>query len=481
MQDKLAKVVCTIGPASENERTIHEMYLAGMNVARFNFKHGDHKWFEAVIKRIRNVAKKVGEPIAILQDLQGPDIRTGKLKDGQPVELVAEQPFFMTTKVIIGDHNGVSVSLTNLDKHVREGDTVLIDDGSINLMVDRVTKDLMHCVVVKGGPLGQRKGINIPGKRPNIKALHPKDFADIDFGVSQGIEFIAMSFVQSAKDVAALRAYLAKSTNPHALRIKIICKIESMGGIDSLDEIIDAADGIMVARGDMGIEIPLERVPIIQKEIIAKCNALGKPVITATHMLDSMEQNPIPTRAEASDVSNAILDNTDAVMLSGESANGKYPVEAVKTMSRIVKYTEEQIREGSVERRVWDTHNHMDTTEAIAMAAVDLSAGINAKLILTLTVTGRTTRLIAMHRPEVPVVCASMDDLVIRQMMLVNHVMPVYVKVKSKPNFHAMMDEAVTILKQKKILKADDMIVVTVGIHGGNEPGMTNLVIAHKV
>ncbi|HNT29631.1 MAG TPA: pyruvate kinase [bacterium] len=480
MQNKFTKIVCTIGPASESEETINKLYLAGMNVARLNFKHGDYDWFKTVIKRIRAVSKKHGEPIAILQDLQGPDIRTGKLVDGKPVMLEAEKPFFLTSQKIIGSVSGVSISISNLNKHLAEGDKVLIDDGAIELIVERVDRETAHCEVISGGKLGERKGINIPGKRPTLDPLSNKDRQDIAFAIEQKLDFIALSFAQSAADVLALRQELDNSGVDIAKYMQIISKIESVLGLKNFDEILKVSDGIMIARGDLGIELPIEEIPSIQKELIQKCNRAGKPVITATQMLDSMEENPLPTRAEASDVANAVLDNTDALMLSGETANGKYPVGAVLTMAKLVKFTEQKIRDGILQRKenFGDVHS---TTESVAKQACDLAKEVGAKLILTLTTSGTTTRNVSRFRPGIPIKGASPYGMVQRQLLLVHGVAPDCIRVHPDRNFKVMTDEAVEIMKKKDHVVPGDIIIVTAGIKGAYQAGGTNLVYVHTV
>jgi len=480
MQNKLTKVICTIGPASEEEGIINQMYLAGMNVARLNFKHGDYDWFRRVMNSVRKVSANHGEPIAILQDLQGPDIRTGRLHGGEPIKLRAGDPFFLSADKRVGDHNGVSVSLTQLDRHLAEGDRVLIDDGKIEMIVKTVSHKVAHCEITNGGKLGERKGINIPGKRPQVQPLNAKDRHDVAFALKEGVDFIALSFVQSAKDVHALRRLIKKLDPKAAEYIQVISKVESVAGIENFEEILEASDGIMIARGDLGIELPLEEIPAIQKELIQKCNKVGKPVITATQMLDSMQDNPIPTRAEASDVANAVLDNTDALMLSAESASGKYAVQAVLTMSKIIKHTEGKINSGHlIPHRVDEAP--VTIRDSVAKSACDLAQSIGARYIMTLTTKGNSARDAARFRPSVPIIAATPYDHIHRQLLLVNNILPHCIYVAPHKNFKAMLDEAIDKLTKFKKLERGDRIVVTAGIRGADEPGRTNLAMVHTV
>ncbi|MEW9033825.1 MAG: pyruvate kinase, partial [Planifilum fimeticola] len=329
------KIVCTIGPASEELSVLKRLMEAGMNVARLNFSHGSHEEHARRIERIRRAAEETGKTVAILLDTKGPEIRTGDLRDGE-VELKEGETFILTAEPVEGDASRVSVSYAGLPEDVHPGSTILIDDGLIKLTVVEVRGKEIVCRVVNSGLLKNRKGVNVPGVRIQLPGITSKDAEDILFGLERGIDFIAASFVRKKEDVLEIRKLL----EDRGADIPIIAKIENQEGLDNLDSILEVADGLMVARGDLGVEIPAEEVPLVQKRMIRKCNLLGKPVITATQMLDSMQRNPRPTRAEASDVANAILDGTDAIMLSGETAAGKYPVEAVETMARIASRAE---------------------------------------------------------------------------------------------------------------------------------------------
>lgn len=330
------KIVCTIGPSSESLENVKKLILAGMNVARLNFSHGDFEEHGNRIKNIRQACKELNKNVAILLDTKGPEIRTGKL-EVEPIELVQDEYITLTTEEILGNKDRISITYQDLPSDVEPGSTILIDDGLIGLTVIEVSGSEIKCRIVNGGTIKSKKGVNVPGVNISLPGITEKDANDITFGIEQDVDFIAASFVRKASDVLEIRELLAKHNASH---IQIISKIENQQGVDNLDEILEASDGLMVARGDLGVEIPAEEVPLAQKLMITKCNVAGKPVITATQMLDSMQRNPRPTRAEASDVANAIFDGTDAIMLSGETAAGKYPVESVLTMSRIAEKAE---------------------------------------------------------------------------------------------------------------------------------------------
>ena len=329
------KIVCTIGPASENEQTLEKLINAGMNVARLNFSHGDFEEHGNRIKSIRSVAEKLGKNVAILLDTKGPEIRTNNMENGG-IDLEAGQQLIVSMEEVLGTTEKISVTYPELVNDVHVGSKILLDDGLIELEVKQIEKNELYTEVLNNGTLKNKKGVNVPNVSVNLPGITDKDAADIEFGIEQGVDFIAASFVRRVSDVLDIRKLLEKHK---ATDIQIIPKIENREGVDNIDTILEISDGLMVARGDLGVEIPAEEVPLVQKQLIKKCNALGKPVITATQMLDSMQRNPRPTRAEASDVANAILDGTDAIMLSGETAAGSYPVEAVQTMHNIASYT----------------------------------------------------------------------------------------------------------------------------------------------
>jgi pyruvate kinase len=392
-----AKIVCTLGPASSTPEMIQALVMAGMDCARLNFSHGSHEDHAKVARILREVAVRAGRPIAILADLSGPKMRVGRFPGG-PIELVPGRPFVLTAREVPGDQNIVSVTYKPLPRDVRPGDAILLDDGLLKLVVDRVEGEDVHTTVVEGGPLSNNKGLNMPGSALSAPALTEKDKRDADFAVNTlHVDYLALSFVRTADDVRDAQA-LAKGT-------PVIAKIEKPEAVDNLAAILDAADGAMVARGDLGVEMGAERVPLIQKRIIREVNWRGKLVITATQMLDSMMRNPRPTRAEAADVANAVLDGTDAVMLSGETASGTYPVESVKMMDAIVRDVEAahlaDTTRGIAEPKLTD---HWDFASAGARAAALLSFTLPLKAIVTLTRDGRTAALLSEYRPRAPIV-----------------------------------------------------------------------------
>jgi len=417
-QQKRTKIVCTIGPSSRHPEVLEKMIRAGMNVARLNFSHGSHDDHASLIATIREVADRVGEPIALLQDLQGPKIRVGDLPL-EGVMLVKDAEVVFST-----DHSAalpkISVSHAGLHKDVKPGDAILLDDGLLDVRVKEVNGTDIVCVVVTGGLLTSHKGFNLPTASLSIPAITDKDKDDLKFGVSQHVDWVALSFVRTAEDVRELRAFIAQYEKELGIvpehPILIIAKIEKHEALKNMDEIIEAVDGIMVARGDLGVETPAEHVPTAQKELIARCLDAAKPVIVATQMLDSMIRNPRPTRAEVSDVANAVYDGTDAVMLSGESASGKYPIETVETMARIVSEAEVSTREGV------GPHAHVqypkNVRTAISEAAAILAKDVEAKELLVASFTGAMGRVVSRHRPELLLAVATHSDRVRRQLNL---------------------------------------------------------------
>ena len=388
------KIICTIGPASRSPETLERLIEAGMNVCRLNFSHGTHDEHAELIRDIRAVAGRLSVPIAILQDLSGPKIRTGKMGAGE-VMLVKGKKFLLTNRDVPGDEDEVGLTYPDLPFNVRAGDTILLADGAMELKVDAASVTDVHCTVVNGGPLSSNKGINLPGRSINAPILSEKDRADLDFGLAQGVDLIALSFVRTAHDVNTVQKLIREAGKSTPL----IAKIEKFEALDNIDEIIQAADGIMVARGDLGVEIPLDKVPSAQKMIIRKTNASAKPVITATQMLKSMVESPRPTRAEVTDVANAIYDGTDAIMLSEETAMGEYPVEAVQVMTRVAADTEAHFQYEGWARCLGDCDT-VSFKKAVAHAAVDMARDIDAAAIITCTKSGSTTRLVAMFRPS---------------------------------------------------------------------------------
>ncbi|AIQ17159.1 MULTISPECIES: pyruvate kinase [Paenibacillus] len=463
-----SKIVCTIGPASESLENIKKLILAGMNVARLNFSHGDFEEHGNRIKTIRQASKELGKTVAILLDTKGPEIRTGKL-EVEPIELVQDEYLTLTTEEILGDQNRISITYSDLPNDVQVGSTILIDDGLIGLTVVDIQGTEIKTRIVNGGTIKSKKGVNVPGVAISLPGITEKDTNDIVFGIGQDIDFIAASFVRKASDVLEIRALLEKHNASH---IQIISKIENQQGVDNLDEILAASDGLMVARGDLGVEIPAEDVPLAQKLMIEKCNIAGKPVITATQMLDSMQRNPRPTRAEASDVANAIFDGTDAIMLSGETAAGKYPVESVLTMSRIAEKAESALnhREIFMKQQI---AQETTVTEAISQSVAISALDLNAKAIISSTVTGHTARVVSKYRPKSQIIAVTTQERTMRQLALVWGVTPVFGKEATSTD--ELLQTALKGGKDSGLVKAGDLVVITAGIPLGRS-GSTNLV-----
>ncbi|MHB1414720.1 MAG: pyruvate kinase [Chloroflexota bacterium] len=466
------KIVCTIGPASEDEGVLRQMLRAGMNVARLNFSHGDHATHRGYIERLRRIAAEEHVNLAILQDLQGPRLRIGKI-EGDGIDLQAGSRFVLTSRPVVGSSQEVQIEGVDLALEVGPGNTILIDDGQIELSVVGTTDTDVVCQVVIGGQLRSRKGINVPGVTLSIPTITKKDTEDLAFGAQQDVDFVAMSFVRAGADVLDLKqrlAALGRST-------PVIAKIEKHEAVSRFDEILDAADGIMVARGDLGVEIPAEDVPIVQKMVIRKCNASGKPVITATQMLNSMIENPRPTRAEASDVANAIFDGTDAVMLSGETAVGQYPVVTVKMMSRIAMKAEEALPYGEWLRQL-SALISASVTDSIGQATVEIARELKTKAIVTMTASGYTARMIARHRPEEPIVALTPNEPTLRQLALTWGVTPFLV-----PKYDSV-DDLLTVaestLAECGYAGTADQVVITAGLPIG-VGGRTNLLKVHSV
>lgn len=464
MKIKMTKVVCTIGPKSESKEMLTKLVESGMNVMRLNFSHGDFEEHGARIKNIREVMKETGKYVAIMLDTKGPEIRTGKLVNGEDVLLKAGNKIVITTDYsFVGNADKISVSYPGITKDLKAGNTILLDDGLIGLTVDKIEGDEIFCTINNTGELGGTKGVNLPGVSVGLPALAEKDIADLKFGCEQGVDYIAASFIRKASDVAEVRKVLDENGGHN---IKIMSKIENQEGIDNFDEILELSDAIMVARGDLGVEVPAEEVPFMQKMMIRKCNAAGKPVVTATQMLDSMIRNPRPTRAEAGDVANAILDGTDAVMLSGESAKGKYPAEAVKMMATISARTDEFKKFKHIEK----PEGEVTVTEAISMGAVETSQLLNAKLIVCWTKTGRAARMIRKYGPTAPILALTDNDQTARQLAFVRGVRA-YVATdldKADDFFKKALEVAA---QHESDVKAGDLVVLVTGI---SETGTTN-------
>ena len=469
---KKTKIVCTLGPASQSEETLTKLVENGLNVCRFNFSHGSHEEHKERMDTVKKVREKLNKPVAILLDTKGPEIRTGNFADPE-VFLEEGSKFIITMEDVIGTNEICTVSYKGLAEDVVEGDKILIDDGLVGLRVEEVIGEEIHCVVENSGIVKNHKGINVPGVKINLPALTPKDVSDIEFGIAQGIDFIAASFVRKASDVLAIREVLE---NNNATDIQIISKIENQEGVDNLEEILQVSDGLMVARGDLGVEIPTEEMPIVQKEMIKKCNELGKPVITATQMLDSMIRNPRPTRAEVTDVANAIYDGTDAIMLSGETAAGKYPVEAVKVMAAIAKRIEETLDHDNTLRN--KGLNSTNVTDAISYATCTTAKSLNASAIVTSTSSGHTARMVSKFKPNTPIIAATPNERTSRQLALSWGVYTVICQQALTTD--DLIDNSIESSKKEGFIKEGELVVITAGVPTGVS-GTTNLIKVHVI
>jgi pyruvate kinase len=467
------KIVCTIGPSSESLDNIKKLIMAGMNVARLNFSHGDFEEHGNRIRVIRQACQELNKTVAILLDTKGPEIRLGKLKE-EPIELEQGEYITLTTQEILGDKHRVPVTYRDLPDDIHIGSTILIDDGLIGLTVVDIQGTEIKCQIVNSGPIKSKKGVNVPGVAISMPGLTEKDIGDIKFGIEQDIDFIAASFVRRASDVLEIRELLERHEARH---VQIISKIENQQGVDNLDEILEVSDGLMVARGDLGVEIPAEEVPLVQKNMIEKSNRAGKPVITATQMLDSMQRNPRPTRAEASDVANAIFDGTDAIMLSGETAAGKYPVESVLTMSRIAERAESALHYREIFAKQAKAAQ-TSVTEAISQAVANSALDLDAKAIVTATESGYTARMVSKYRPKAPIIAVTPVEQVKRRLQLVWGVIPV--SGTSANTTDGMFDIAVEGAIASGIVRLGDTIVITAGVPVGRS-GTTNLIKIHNV
>lgn len=461
------KIICTIGPASENEEKLKELMLAGMNVCRFNFSHGDYAEHQAKYERAVRVAKELGLPIATMMDTKGPEIRLRDFEGGK-VYLEAGQTFRLTTEEILGTAERATITYKNLKNDVKIGKSILIDDGLIELVVKEITDTDIICEVVNGGYVSNHKGINVPGAILSMPYISDVDKEDILFGVKMGYDYIAASFARSKEDIEAVRKLITDNGG----RMKIIAKIENMQGIENLEEILEASDGIMVARGDMGVEVPMEDVPVLQKKLIKKAIKYGKIVITATQMLDSMIKNPRPTRAEVTDVANAIYDGTSAIMLSGESAAGAYPVEAVKTMARIAERTENDIcYDARLRRR--SEEERQDVTAAISHACCTTAMDLKASAIITVTMSGFTARMISRYQPGCPIIGCTVDEVVYRQLGLMFDVTPLLIE--KEESAERLFESAVEASLKAGLIHKGDRVVLTAGVPLGIS-GKTNMI-----
>lgn len=474
--NKKTKIVCTMGPNTDNREIMLELAQNGMDIARFNFSHGTHEEQKERMDLLKNVRQQVKKPIAILLDTKGPEIRTGLLKDNK-VTLTEGQKFILTTEEIEGDETRVSISYKDLVQDIVPGNRILIDDGLIGLVVEEVQGTEIICTVENGGTFSNRKGVNVPNVKINLPPITEKDKADIIFGIGQGIDFIAASFVRNADAIHEIRDIL----KAHGVdeEIAIIAKIENQEGVDNIDSILAAADGIMVARGDLGVEIPEEEVPYIQKMLIHKCNEAFKPVITATQMLDSMIRNPRPTRAEVTDVANAIYDGTDAIMLSGETAMGKYPIDALKTMVNIAKNTEKHLDyDGMLELK--REYRSRGISTAVSYAAVATARNLDAKVIVAGTTAGFSARMVSKFRPEADIIALTPLDRTQRRMQIywgiTSYVAPMDATVDE------MLEQAMKIAVEQDIAKAGDAVVITAGSPNGLAKGAnTNLIKVERI
>jgi len=468
-----AKIVCTIGPASHSPKTLRALVVAGMDVARLNFSHGSHADHAAVVADLRRVADQAARPLAILQDLQGPKIRLGSLQGGA-VQLRTGARFVLTTRDIEGDAERASTTYKSLPSDVKPGDEILLSDGLLRLTVDEIGGQDITCSVVDGGHLRQRAGINLPGAELSVPSMTEKDLADLAFGVEQGVDWVALSFVRSAADVNALKAELVHLKADAG----VIAKLEKPQAIEALDAIVDASDAIMVARGDLGVEMSPERVPFIQKTIIRACAAAGKPVITATQMLESMIENPRPTRAEASDVANAVFDGTDAVMLSGETAMGAHPINAVEMMHRIVSEAERNVAAQPEIRRRARRAAALSFSDAIAEAAGQVAADTNAVAIVAFTQSGFSAKLIARSRPQTPIYAFTPHRRVQRRLCVHWGLEPRHAIYLERTQ--DMIEVVERQLLEEEIVRSGDNLVFLAGMPS-NRPGTTNMLRLHRV
>jgi pyruvate kinase len=466
------KIVCTIGPATGSPSVMEELIKAGMNVARLNFSHGSHEDHESYIRNIRKAAAKLNTPVAILQDLAGPKIRTGQLMKKE-VLLKEGSSFTLTTLEVPGDEHSVSLNLPELVENLKKGDVIFLDDGAIKLEVAETSRKAVKCQVIVGGILGVEKGVNVPGVKLNIPSSTEKDFNDLLFGIEHEVDFVALSFVREANDIIRMRKFLKEKRAD----IPLIAKIEKWEAIEHLDKILAASDGLMVARGDLGVEIPIEKVPLEQKEIIRKCNRAGKPVITATQMLQSMIESPHPTRAEVTDVANSIFDGTDAIMLSGETAVGRYPVEAVQVMMKIALITEAAL---PYSKMLLEKGADLEpqTDDAISYAACHTAQQLGAVAIVAFTTSGSTARRVAKYRPGTPIISATPSSKQRRRLLLSWGVYPF--EVTEPSDVAGLLTQGVKLSLDTGVARKGDLIVITAGIPIGIA-GTTNLLKVETV
>lgn len=468
------KVVCTLGPSTDDEKVLEQLIKEGMNVARCNFSHGSHEEHKERMNKVKRIRKKCDKPVAILLDTKGPEIRTGNF-EGDKVCVKAGQTFTLVAdKEVIGNNEKAGITFADLYKDVKPGVVIMIDDGLIEMEVVKIEGTDIVCNVKNEGVISNHKGVNVPDVHISMPYMSEQDKSDILFGIKEDVDYIAASFTRTADDVKELRKFLDDNGGKN---INIIAKIENSEGIINVDGIIEEADAVMVARGDMGVELPEEEVPIIQKMIIKKVYEAGKQVIIATQMLESMINNPRPTRAETADVANAIYDGTSAIMLSGETAAGKFPVEAVATMARIAERTEMDV---NYKQRFFNNHNNhrSDITEAVCHATCMTAYDLDAKSILTVTKSGRSAKMISKYRPDCMIIAGSTEEKVVRQLNMSWGVSPVLIK--EKKHVLELFDYAVEVAKEKGLVETDDIVVITSGVPLGKS-GTTNMIKVHTV
>jgi len=466
------KIVCTIGPASDTPKTLRQLIKAGMDVARLNFAHGTHHQHSALISHIRSISQELGRPVAILQDIPGPKARTGRLKEAS-VDLDESTEFILTTRDIEGDERQVSVSLSCLPGDVTEGNTIFLGDGAIQLQVVESGREDIRCNVIKGGTLRPQSGVNVPEVRLSTPSVTSTDLAHLKFGLEQRVDFIALSFVRQPEDIISLKEFIIKNHS----QAMVIAKIEKHEAMENIDSILDTADGAMIARGDLGVEIPIERVPLAQKEIIQKCNHLGKPVIVATQMLESMVGSIRPLRAEVSDVANAIFDGADAVMLSAETAIGCYPVETVKMMTRISIETETSLPYSRILREMW-LDLEPRTEDAMSYNACHTAQQLGATAIIAFTTSGSTARRVARYRPHAPILAITTNENTRQNLMLTWGVYP-YLAPEER-NLNELLVSGVKIAVETGIANKGDLVVMVAGFPV-MVPGTTNMVRVEKI
>ena len=471
--NRKTKIVCTLGPAADDENILRQMILEGMNIARFNMSHGSHEEHGERLAMLKRLREDLNMPVAALLDTKGPEIRLGDFEQKQVV-LKQGQLFTLTTSEILGNKESAYITYSGLPYDVTPGNRILIDDGLVEMEVESVVGEEIRCLVKNTGVISARKGVNVPGAALSLPFINEKDYNDLRFAVEQGFDFVAASFTRTYEDMRELKHILKELGGE---KIKVIAKIENSQGVENLDEILSIADGVMVARGDMGVEIPLEEVPVIQKEIIKKVYGVGKQVITATQMLDSMMQYPRPTRAEANDVANAVYDGTSAIMLSGETASGKYPLECVRTMVRIAGRTEQDI-----DYRKRFLQNKLPTlgsiTNAISKATVNAAMELDAKAIVTVTESGRTAYMISRYRPFCPVIACTSKEQTYRQLSLSWGIIPLLIE--EKEALDELFEEAIKAVEKASYASEGDVIVLTAGVPIGTS-GTTNLLKVHCI